>query len=181
MIRNKNIKARLVIGVAAVGMLLLSSGCQDDGSSMKEFFPADCDSSVKKTFDAQAAAGAQDDATIYPVGFDGNVLNSLGKAKLDMITQTLPDEGPITIYILPPIAKEVSADQTKVRSMAVAQYLLNSHLTTDQFQLVNGVNPKLNSSSGNALANYSKSDTGAASDQTGSDASTAASANAAAH
>ena len=181
MVRNKNIKSRLIFGIAAVGMLLLTSACQTDGSSDKDFFPADSSSAVKKVADAQAASGAQMDATLYPTNFDGNALNSLGRMKLDSITQTLPDEGPVTIYLVGTAATTVPADQATNRRDAVSQYLLNSHLTNDQFKLVDGPNPNVTNSSGNALANYSKTDTGAANDQTGSASSTADSANAAAH
>ena len=180
MVRNK-IKTRLVFGIAAVGMLLLTSACQTDSSSEKDFFPADNDSAVKKVSDAQAAAGAQDDATLYPSHFDGSELNSLGQSKLDLITSTLPDNGPVTIYLEAATGSSVPADVAKGRTTAVTQYLLNSHLTDDQFKLVDGPNTKLTTASGSALANYSKTDTGAASNETGSDASQATSANAAAH
>ena len=181
MARNKNIKEAFLIGLATVGILLTASGCQTDGSSDKDFFPVDSDSAVTKTFDAQAAAGAQADATIYPTHFDGNALNSLGQQKLDLITADLPDSGPVKIYMDTPKDSNVTAEQAKSRKDAIAQYLLNSHLTEEQFKLIDGPNPNLHTLAGHTMADYGKTDTGSASDQTGSDASTAASANAAAH
>ncbi|MBV8780256.1 MAG: hypothetical protein JO353_02555 [Phycisphaerae bacterium] len=171
MARYTNIQERLLISLASAGLLLAAAGCQNDGSSDADFFPADANSPVHKMADAQAAVGAQGDATLYPTHFDGNSLNALGQAKLDSIVCNLPADGPVTIYIQPAAYQNVSADRSKSRQDAVSQYLINSHLTADQFKLVDGPNPDLHYSSADSVANYSKTDTGDASNSAAGNAS----------
>ncbi len=158
-IRN-NMKATLLTAslLSALGLGLSTAGCGTDGSYDKDFFPSG-DRQVTKIEDAQVAAGARADASLSPAHFDAGSLNSLGQAKLDEITSNLPDEGPVTIYL------DVPADGAlaQARKDSVAAYLTDSHLTPDQFTLVDGPNTTTWAPSASALTNMSKTETDATS------------------
>ena len=152
-IRN-NVKATLLTAsiLSLIGMS--TAGCGTDGSYDKDFFPSG-DRQVAKIENAQAAAGARSDATLSPANFDGGALNSLGQSKLDLITSSLPDEGPVTIYLDVP----TDGPLAQARKDAVTSYLTDSHLTPDQFTLVEGPNTATWTPAASALTNMSKTET----------------------
>jgi hypothetical protein len=153
---RNNVKATLLTASLLSALSLSTAGCGSDGSFDKDFFPSGERQSTKFA-EAQNAAGARADATLNPAQFDGGALNSLGQAKLDLITSNLPDEGPVTIYL------DVPADGAlaQARKDSVAAYLTNSHLTPDQFSLVDGPNAETWAPSVSALSNMSKTETDA--------------------
>ena len=154
-IRN-NVKATLLTASILSALGLSTAGCGTDGSYDKDFFPSG-ERQVNKIEDAQAAAGARSDATLSAAHFDGGALNSLGQAKLDLITSNLPDEGPVTIHMDVP----AEGDLAQTRMDAVTAYLTDSHLTADQFKLVSGPNDQTWTPVGSALVNMSKTETDA--------------------
>jgi hypothetical protein len=154
-IRN-NVKATLLTASILAAFGLSTAGCGTDGSYSKDFYPSG-ERETTKIENAQAAAGARHDATLNDAHFDGTALNSLGQAKLDLITQTLPDEGPVSIYI--DLPKDDAS--TQARKDAVTAYLVDSHLTADQFKLVDGPNDATWKPSMIALTNMNKTETDA--------------------
>jgi len=168
-IRN-NVKATLLTASILAAFGLSTAGCGTDGSYDKDFFPSGERESAKVE-NAQAAAGARHDATLNDAHFDGGALNSLGQAKLDLITQSLPDEGPVTIYIDLPEGNQF----TQARKDAVTAYLVDSHLTADQFKLVDGPNDATWTPSMVALTNMSKTETDAGGSSSSSSSSTSSS------
>jgi uncharacterized membrane protein YgcG len=169
MAKNRsNFKATLLTAALLTGLSMSTAGCGADGSYDKDFFPSGYRQSAKIA-DAQAAAGARADATLSIAHFDGGALNSLGQTKLDAITSSLPDDGPVQIYL------DLPADGplAQARRDAVAAYLTNSHLTPDQFTLVDGPNPQTWTPSASALTNMAKTETdsGSSSGQSGSGSS----------
>jgi hypothetical protein len=161
-IRN-NIKTTLLAGSILAALGLSTAGCATDGSDDKDFFPTG-ERQVTKIEEAQNSAGARHDATLNVAQFDGAALNSLGQAKLDAIVSNLPDEGPVSIYVDVPTDGALA----QARKDAVAAYLTNSHLTPDQFKLVDGPNPNTWTPSATALSDMSKTDTDAAAPSGGS-------------
>jgi len=151
---QNNVKATLLTASLLSALGLSAAGCGTDGSYDKDFFPSG-DRQVTKLENAQAAAGARSDASLAPADFDGGALNSLGQDKLDLMTSCLPDEGPITIYL------DVPADGpfAQARKDAVSAYLIDSHLTADQFKLADGPNNDTWVPSASALTNMSKTET----------------------
>ena len=152
-----NIKLTLLTAALLSALGLSAAGCGTDGSYDKDFFPSGERQSTK-IVNAQSAAGARSDATLSPSHFDGGALNSLGQAKLDLITSNLPDQGPVTIYMDLPTDGAVA----QARKDAVTAYLVDSHLTADQFVLVDGPNNATWTPSASALTNMSKTETDAA-------------------
>jgi uncharacterized membrane protein YgcG len=148
------VKATLLTAAVLAALGLSTAGCGTDGSYDKDFFPSG-ERQADKIEHAQIAAGARADATLSAAHFDDGSLNSLGQQKLDLITATLPDEGPMTIYV------DLPADGTftQARKDAVTAYLIDSHLTADQFKLVDGPNNNTWTPSAAALVNMSKTET----------------------
>jgi hypothetical protein len=168
MIHN-NLKTTLLTTAILSAIGIGTAGCGADGSSDKDFFPTG-DRQATKIAEAQAAAGARSDATLSSAHFDGGALNSLGQQKLDLITSDLPDEGPVTIYL------DLPADgpQAQARKDAVTAYLIDSHLTAEQFKLKDGPNDSTWAPSANALTNMSKTETDNGSPSSGSSSSSGA-------
>jgi hypothetical protein len=98
----KNQNQSLKQGVSIAGLSLaaaLIAGCQTDKSSMTDFFPADEARSTQNFTTAQAAAGARADATLQPMHFDGDHLNSLGEAKLDLMLKDDDTDPRIVVFM----------------------------------------------------------------------------------
>src|SRR3954470_17516811 len=84
---------------AAAAMLLIGTGCNSDKSSMTDFFPADENRSTQNFMTAQAASGARNDATLYPMHFDCGRLNSLGEGKLDLMLKDDDSTDAVVVYM----------------------------------------------------------------------------------
>ena len=153
---KKNLKVTLLTASLLSAFGLATAGCGSDGSYDKDYFPSG-DRQVTKIADAQAAAGARSDGTLSSAHFDGGALNSLGQEKLDLMTSSLPDEGPLTIHMDVP----TDGPFAQARKDAVAAYLKSSHLTDDQFKLVDGPNNDTWTPSESALVNMSKTESDA--------------------
>src|SRR4051812_26205372 len=82
------------------GAIALAAGGCNQGtmaSQESDFQPDDGARQVWQIADAQAAAGARDDATLYQRHFDGAALSSLGRSKLDSMMNA--DVPPTAIYL----------------------------------------------------------------------------------
>ncbi len=151
-----NLKSTLLAVILAASVTSVA-GCQPSGNADADenFFNEREASAEAKIMTAQASVGAAKDGSLYASHFDGNALNSLGKAKLDLMTSSLPDEGPLTVYL--DLTKD--APENSARQDSVKDYLLNSHLAADQFKLVMGPNAANSHSTADAITNYSKTET----------------------
>src|SRR5512133_3478339 len=69
----------------------------------------------------QAANAARADAMLYPHHFDGEHLNSLGRAKLDALLASDRQADPLTVYLNLPDSEKDSGNEG--RRAAVSRYL----------------------------------------------------------
>src|SRR6186997_2510542 len=87
---------------AAAAVSLASAGCahHDNDPNMENGnFKTECESRSPVEFcEAQAAAGAREDGMLYERHFDGDQLNSLGRAKLEMIAQSDDSTTPVKVH-----------------------------------------------------------------------------------
>lgn len=122
--------------VLAIGLF---SGCSADTQqpAAESFFTPDGETTATaRIFQAQAARGARADATLYPQHFDGDSLNSLGRAKLELALAD-NEAGPLNLYI----AGDPSDPIWPLRASAVKQHLGALGVSDGSYHLIAGVNP----------------------------------------
>ena len=139
-------------GLAIATVLLV--GCQADQSSMTEFFPADEARSTQNFVTAQAAAGARADATLQPMHFDGDHLNSLGEAKLDLMLKDDDTDPTIVVYMNLPTDDQ----DLKARRDAVVTYFEDRGVSKDNIEFKAGSNVNETSLSAKHLAAMHKTE-----------------------
>ncbi len=150
-ISKKNV---LLSGLVFTGALTVLAGCQTDNSGMDSFFPKDEARSTQQFMTAQAASGARADATLQPCHFDGDKLNSLGMAKLDLMLKDDDSVDPMTVYI-----NLGEKDATlAARKDSITQYLVDHGLVKDQIALKTGENPDSKSLSAEHLSRMSRTE-----------------------
>jgi len=142
-----------------VAALLIAAGCTENqqAASDKEYgqeFVDRHDSGVTKIAHAQAVGGASGDAILYPVHFNGPKLNSLGKAKLDLIVEH-PTDQPRAVYVN--LAESDPA--LGARHEAVAAYLHEQGLGDADFKIESGTNPGTYTRTANGIEHWKKTDT----------------------
>jgi hypothetical protein len=158
------LRSSLVLGVA------LAAGCAssddqktvtggpaypDQAGAASSFFSSDSGNNHSNAFvNAQATAGAREDATIEPFHFSGTQLNELGTEKL---TRMVPDEAgtDVTVYVNVP-----ADDFATARRDAVAAYLGTCGVDAAHLQVKIGYNPNVTASTADGLTNLPKTDTG---------------------
>jgi len=147
-------------GLAVAGVMLV--GCNSDKSSMTDFFPADEARSTQNFMTAQAAAGARADATLQPMHFDGDHLNSLGEAKLDLMLKDDETDPRIVVFM------NLPADDEHLKGCrdSVVMYFEDRGVTKDNIEFKPGSNPGTTSLAAEHLSRVSKteSDGGGSSD-----------------
>jgi hypothetical protein len=124
------------------GALFLIVGCSNQNSPHADYIhgevppPDDEPRQIDKQLEVQEAAGAGLDATLHPVHFDGDMLNTLGQAKLDLMLKDEHACCPLTVYV------ELPKDDPKLkgRTEAVSLYLKDRGLSDDQFSIKVGPN-----------------------------------------
>lgn len=127
------------VGLTAMGLALLA-GCQNkpkQSPSAMDFPSPDEVRSVSRVSDAQSAAGARNDATLYPAHFNGRAIGSLGARKLDAMVADDDACEPMTVYVN--LDKE--DPRTEPRRLAVVAYLKDAGLRDEQIKLADGRNP----------------------------------------
>jgi hypothetical protein len=134
--KQNQLNKQVVTFSGLVVSTMLMVGCQTDKSSMTDFFPADEARSTQNFMTAQAAAGARADATLQPMHFDGDHLNSLGEAKLDLMLKDDDTNPAVTVYM------NLPADDTnlKVRRDAVVTYFEDRGVSKDNIEFKAGPN-----------------------------------------
>jgi hypothetical protein len=99
-----------------------------------DFLPNDDSRSWKQVANMQAAAGAQEDASLSADHFTGGKLNMLGRHKLTMIMQ---GPQPAVVYL------GGNDDATNnLRRAAIDEYLKESGAATDALVVKSGFNPR---------------------------------------
>jgi hypothetical protein len=149
---RNSLVCQVALGVVASGLLLVA-GCTNEKDAKQAQRTTDqgvC--SVNAFAKAQASEGARQDATLYSGSFDGPVLNSLGRAKLDRIMYNYPLDKPLTIYL--DIAKP--SDQNK---LAVTDYLKEKGFPTQHVTVKVGSNPDTLTPSQEGLTRMTKMET----------------------
>ncbi|MCC6424557.1 MAG: hypothetical protein IT447_13870 [Phycisphaerales bacterium] len=142
---NKMIFKLRNTGLTALGLVLLA-GCHGKANktpSAMDFPPPDEVRSINRFNDAQSAAGARNDATLYPAHFNGAALSSLGAHKLDDMIADDDACEPMTVYV----NLDENDARTEKRRSAVVAYLKDSGLRDEQIKLADGRNPDVHSPS----------------------------------
>ncbi|HVT91130.1 MAG TPA: hypothetical protein VHD56_19915 [Tepidisphaeraceae bacterium] len=149
---------KIIVNAVMTGGLALAGlvGCNEDKSSMSDFFPKDDQNRhIRQLANAQAATGAKEDATLNAVHFDGSKLNSLGTNKLTLM---LPNEGDdVTVYLNLP-----AGEATTQRHDAVVAYLKTAGVEETHIKIENGPNPGVSHPTASELTNLAKTDSSAA-------------------
>lgn len=149
---------RTLVRVTALLSGVLLGGCAHEPSGDVQHGERFTDPSsvtyIGSLSQAQAAAGAKADGTLYNRHFTGTELNSLGQVKLDlMLKATHPDEQ-LVVYL------DTQGDGGPAREAAVAEYFRNAGVTESHYKIVDGPNTSLTTPTGYNLATVYKQDGG---------------------
>jgi len=136
------LQASLVLSLAACALLGIASGCKDSAKtkeskakvlSSDEYWPSNT-GVVAAVADAQAAKGAQEDASLSDACFTGGTLNSLGQQKIDMMLKG---------GVQPPVIYLGAYDDATIalRRVALDNYLKDSGAAPDALVVKSGFNP----------------------------------------
>ena len=130
--------------LALLGVALLT-GCAKDGAKKhvnngEDFPAAGQPRSIDRIANAQIAAGARADATLYGHHFDQGELNSLGKQKLRNLLRDDDACEPLVLYFDTPGVK-ADDDLGKSRRETVKAFLVDEGLLESQVQFKQGHNP----------------------------------------
>ena len=166
MTRTETICRMTMLTTAVAGTLLLAMGCESDRSSMNEFFPQENRATDAFTA-AQAQAGARGDATLQPMHFDGAALNSLGRDKLDLMTDDYDGHSNVTIYL-----NFRETDGLEARREAVLAQLREHGVEESAVKFVGGPNPSLTSPAAGHMARLERTEGEATGASSGSGEST---------
>ncbi len=146
-----NVKTYAIV----IAATLLANGCQKEQVRQEAFFmegqtPRD----IERAIEVQAARGARHDGTLYKDHFDGPELNSLGRAKLDLMLRDSEAALPMVVYFELPAGDT----QDRERRRSVIAYLTDTGLRPDQFRFEAGANPASVTPVAPALKNYDKTE-----------------------
>ena len=139
--KTKRFLRLALIGCAGGAALGLAAGCGSSGSDKAmhgELFPPDeAIRPVDRMVEVQSAAAARADATLNAYHFDqGAALNSLGRAKLDLMLRDDDDSLPLVVYL---DVRDASGPTDKQRD-AVRHYLADRGVAETQVELRDGPN-----------------------------------------
>ena len=161
---------KMMIATAGV---LLTAGCESDRSALNEFFPQDNRATHAFTA-AHAQAGARHDATLQSHHFDGNELNSLGRAKLDHFVTararggTTPTTAPATQPATTTIYLNLPGDGADARRSAALAYLVENGIDENEVKFVAGPNLTVSSPAAAHMSRMSRTE-GQSTDAGGAD------------
>ena len=164
-------RTKLVAPLAAAALAVVLTGCRRDKSSVAEFFPDDhAYRPTAQAYKAQAASGARNDATLQSHHFDGENLNSLGEAKLDLMVRDDDTAAPMLVFL----NLEKDDDRTKGRRDAIVEYLKDRGMMGDQIEFKSGANPANAHMTAHSLARINKTETSSESSSASTDTAPAA-------
>lgn len=136
--------------------VLAAAGCQQAATnSAAGFAPDEQMVAMKHLNNAQAARGAASDATLYSCHFDGPAVNSLGKAKLDLMLAAADNESDASVSVWMDVPDDQNADD---RREAVKAYLRQRGLPSDRLVIGRGPNPAVDSPAAQGLKDLPKAD-----------------------
>ncbi|HMO25713.1 MAG TPA: hypothetical protein PKB10_05540 [Tepidisphaeraceae bacterium] len=136
--------------------LVITSGCRnhkniEHAAQIGAFKGDDEGRAIQDYARVQAANGARDDAMLRDHHFAGTRLNSLGRAKIDLMLADLEDSAdPIELFL----HLDEQADNTPARREAVVAYLNSRGATGDAVNIRSGANPAHWHSASRGLAAY---------------------------
>ena len=172
-----NLKCVSATTLLVAATVALSTGCQQQKLNHAENFEPPIEArQTTQLLDTQKAGGVRDEATLYRQHFDASGLSSLGSSKLDLMLADSHRKSPLVVYVAIP-----DDLNTRARKAAVARYLMNHGLKSDQIRLVDGPNPDTYTPAVANLKNYEKTDTAASGGATSSGTSTGTSTGGGAH
>jgi len=175
-----NSKRTATFLMAAGTVVLIATGCQKDTTPVnhgEQFAPEVEMRETTKLEQTQKAAGAHEDATLYPQHFDGPGLSSLGTTKLDMMLADSHSANPMVVYL------DVPNDPSEQdRRDAISRYLQDrGGLKAEQIKFQDGADPGSYHSADADLKNYDKTDTGGGAGAPGSSSSSSPGTNTSGH
>lgn len=133
--------------------------CQSLNPACSDAFPPGTDvDSPRRIVQAQAAAGACADATLYNVHFDDCQLNSLGQSKLQLMLEARTPGIPMVVYVDTPADSPLWA----ARTQCVRACLAKANLPESQLKLVAGINPQTLTPAKDLLDRLPKTESGSA-------------------
>lgn len=139
MVRSVSRRFRVTLHLAA-GVCVAAVGCaqHDKGTPPPATQPVTMviPSTVYDFVEVQSANGAAADATLYRAHFDGDRLNSLGRAKLALIARAYESGQHVTIYVDTP-----QNIDTPAKRDAISAYLAHAGIASGDFDIKPGANP----------------------------------------
>lgn len=131
--KSKTLLATLLCTAALTAI----TGCQshDDTRHGEVFYENGQTTHIGQMAQAQAAAGAKADSMLYARQFDGDELNSLGEAKMDLILKGTRKDQPVKLYFV------MAHDAMSAREASVKAYLKKAGVTPDETIFAEGPNP----------------------------------------
>ncbi len=121
--------------LAVLAVLAVLAGCHDPYQRGETFEDGDHPTPIGRMTEAQAAAGAKQDATLYDRHFRGDHLDPLGQVKLGLMLKGTAVGEPVQVYL------DMPADLAAARQPAVAAYLKHAGVPADRVELAVGPNP----------------------------------------
>ena len=130
----------------AVALIVLPGCHHDNAPDRADAFASEPAIPPARQFvTAQAATGARDDAMLRAMHFDGGQLNSLGRQKLDLMTQDPDGLQNIVVYLdLPP-------DAVQQARQAVSDFMKSVGMRDGQFRIEEGPNPSATAPAARAI------------------------------
>ncbi len=152
-------------------LLLIVTGCSSPKNHIhgEDFSNHEVQCATQRLAEVQAASGARADGMLHARDFDGGVINSLGRSKLDLMIQDDQPITPLVVYLDLPEGNALN----KARHDSTVQFLKDRGLLDSQIKIENGINPGALNAAAPNLARLSKTES---STEVGGDKATAAAA-----
>lgn len=135
----------------SAGLLLMTvTGCRSPKNHVhgEDFSNHEVQSATNRLAEVQAAAGARADGMLHAKDFDGGVINSLGRSKLDLMIKDDQAITPLVVYLDLPEGNALN----KARHDSTVLFLKDRGLLDSQIRIENGINPdSLNAAEPNLL------------------------------
>ena len=135
--------AKWIGWTVAAAAVTMTAGCHNTTTSSTDayqhgevFVPDTEKRDINRDMDAQAAAGAAKDATLFGNHFNSIGLNSLGRQKLDLILEGTDPAEVLVVYLDLPSDASIGKDRDSVLA-----YLKDRGLPESQVNLRIGSNP----------------------------------------
>jgi len=132
------IRRSLAAAALVLATGLAAGGCQENQSADDQFLPEESPTRASRQIaEAQAASGARADGNLRPTHFEGATLNSLGRAKLDLMLRDAEAAPPVLVYL----DLQANDPLAQGRRGAVEAWLLEVGLKAQQYKVEAGPNP----------------------------------------